>query len=111
MWASHLNRPISRSPSSRATLAEGLRMSSHQQLLLCIGRGFKPWPTLRRLLEEISSLEGYSGFINSASVPIALEDLGAYRRRALRDRSTDDPARRSGERLARRARRHFVRRC
>jgi hypothetical protein len=52
-------------------------MSSYPQLLLCIGRGLKPWSTPWWLLEEVSSLEGYSGFINSASVPIALEDLGA----------------------------------
>ena len=35
-----------------------------------------PWRT------PTDRLEGLSGFDNSASVPIALEDLGAYRRRA-----------------------------
>jgi hypothetical protein len=64
-----------------------------------LGYAAAPWRT------PTDRLEGLSGFDNSSSVPIALEDLGAYRRRALGDRGTYDPARRSGERLARHGRR------
>jgi len=54
VWSPYLNQPIWRSPNSGATLADGIRMSSHPQLLVCMGYGPEPWPMPRRPVEEIS---------------------------------------------------------
>jgi hypothetical protein len=58
VWSLNLNQQIWRSPNSGATLADGIRMSCHPQLLFGMGYGLEPWRKPRRPVEEISPREG-----------------------------------------------------